>query len=218
MSHNVSVTLKIATSLDGRIALANGVSQWITNSKSRARVHEMRAAHDAVLVGIGTVLADDPMLTARTVPAPATQPARIVADSRLRTPPHSRLVESAGLGRVILAHEDHADIAPFERTGAETWAVGSQEHRLDLKGLLRRCEAEGLTRIFLEGGGTLAAGFLKAGLVTEIAWFRAAILIGGDGIPAIGALGLEQMPQTSRWHLKTRESYDDDWLEMWRPV
>lgn len=218
MSGKVSVTLKLATSLDGRIALSNGVSQWITNSKSRARVHEMRARHDAVLVGVGTVLADDPLLTARTVPAPATQPVRIVADSSLRTPPHSRLVESVGLGRVILAHDDHADSKVFAKTGAETWPVGTSNGQLDLNQLLRRCEAEGLQRIFLEGGGTLAASFLAAGLVDVLAWFRAPILIGGDGIPAVGALGHEQMDQTTRWELQSRESFDADCLEIWTPA
>ena len=218
MSSGVSVTLKLATSLDGRIALSNGVSQWITNSKSRARVHEMRARHDAVLVGVGTVLADDPLLTARTVPAPSTQPARIVADSRLRTPPHSRLVESVGLGRVILAHDDHADGENFSNTGTETWPVGTLNGRLDLKQLLRRCEAEGLKRIFLEGGGTLAASFLSAGLVDVLAWFRAPILIGGDGIPAVAELGHAQMDQTTRWELQSRESFDADCLEVWTPA
>ena len=92
----VKVTLKIATSLDARIALSDGTSQWITCSESRARGHQLRAAHDAILVGIGTVLADDPLLTARTVPLPAKQPVRIVADSHGRTPRSSRLVQSAG--------------------------------------------------------------------------------------------------------------------------
>jgi diaminohydroxyphosphoribosylaminopyrimidine deaminase/5-amino-6-(5-phosphoribosylamino)uracil reductase len=92
----IRVTLKLATSLDGRIALADGTSQWITSSASRARAHEMRAAHDAVLVGAGTVLADDPLLTARTIPLPARQPLRIVADSHARTPLTSKLMTSPG--------------------------------------------------------------------------------------------------------------------------
>ena len=101
MSDKVSVTWKTATSLDGRIALADGTSQWITSSDSRARVHKMRAGHDAVMAGIGTVLADDPLLTARTVPLPDAQPIRIIADSTGRTPVSGRLVSSLGLGRVI---------------------------------------------------------------------------------------------------------------------
>lgn len=216
MSREVSVTLKIATSLDARIALSNGISQWITNNQSRAHVHEMRAAHDAVLVGVGTVLADDPMLTARTVPAPKRQPARIVADSRLRTPRTSRLVETGSLGRVILAHDDSADPSAFDKTPVETWAVGRAGGSLDLTALLRRCEAEGLTRIFLEGGGTLAASFIRQGLVNQIAWFRAPILIGGDGIAAFAALGLTEMEQASKWTLASRQNFGDDVLETWK--
>jgi diaminohydroxyphosphoribosylaminopyrimidine deaminase/5-amino-6-(5-phosphoribosylamino)uracil reductase len=94
----VRVTLKLATSLDARIALADGTSQWITSSESRARGHQLRASHDAILVGIGTVLADDPLLTARTVPLPKKQPVRIVADSNGRTPLSSRLVQSVSSG------------------------------------------------------------------------------------------------------------------------
>lgn len=215
MSRSVSVTLKIATSLDSRIALSNGVSQWITNNQSRACVHQMRADHDAVLVGIGTVLADDPMLTARTVPAPAKQPARIIADSRLRTPRTARLVASASLSRVILAHDDHADASPFDGCGVETWAVGRKDDHLDLAGLLRRCEAEGLNRIFLEGGGTLAASFIRYNLVDTIAWFRAPLLIGGDGVPVVASLGLTDLGAASRWALRERTTFGDDTLEIW---
>jgi len=179
-----SVTLKIATSMDGRIALSNGVSQWITGSESRARVHQMRAAHDAVLVGIGTVLADDPMLTARTVPLPQQQPVRIVADSKLRTPSHGRLVNSSGLGRVVLATAEstrgytQADIDK----GPELWSVAGPDGRVSPSRLLDRCAVEGLNKIFLEGGGQLAASFIKDGLVDTIQWFRAPTLSGSARI------------------------------------
>lgn len=120
MTERVSVTWKVATSLDGRIALADGTSQWITGAAARARAHEMRAAHDAVMVGIGTVLADDPLLTARTVPLPDEQPVRIVADSRARTPVTGRLMTSAGLGRIVIATKDVRD-GPLQAAGAELW-------------------------------------------------------------------------------------------------
>jgi len=206
-----TVTLKIATSMDGRIALSNGVSQWITGSQSRARVHEMRGAHDAVLVGVGTVLADDPMLTTRTVPLPRVQPVRIVADSKLRTPRHSRLLQSVGVGRVVLAGADNA-----ERTGfpdGEIWSVGDGAGRVSPQRLLDRCAVEGLERIFLEGGGKLAASFIKAGLVDTIHWFRAPIMIGGDGLPAIAALGLTEMENAPRWVARDIKRIGDDTLE-----
>lgn len=210
-----SVTLKIATSMDGRIALANGVSQWITGSESRARVHEMRAAHDAVLVGVGTVLADDPLLTARTVPPPSQQPVRIVADSSLRTPQHARLLSSQGLGRVILASAVEAKGYPEDAVnGAPAiWVVPGADGKVSPQRLLDRCAVEGLEKIFLEGGGKLAASFIKAGLVDTIQWFRAPILIGGDGLPAVAALGLAEMPDAPRWRTAATARIGDDTLE-----
>ncbi|MEO0606965.1 MAG: RibD family protein [Pseudomonadota bacterium] len=209
------VTLKIATSMDGRIALSNGISQWITGSESRARVHEMRAAHDAVLVGVGTVLADDPLLTARTVPPPVRQPVRIVADSKLRTSSQSRLLSSQGIGKVVLAstrpikgYSDH-DL----QTGSEIWTIPSLDGKVSPKGLLDRCAVEGLSKIFLEGGGKLAASFIQAGLVDTIEWFRAPILIGGDGLPAVAALGLSEMIDAPRWRTAATERIGDDSLE-----
>lgn len=210
-----SVTLKIATSMDGRIALANGVSQWITGSESRARVHEMRAAHDAVLVGVGTVLADDPLLTARTVPPPAQQPVRIVADSSLRTPQHARLLSSQGLGKVVLASATDAKGYPEDAVNRapEIWVVPGADRKVSPQRLLDRCAVEGLERIFLEGGGKLAASFIKAGLVDTIAWFRAPILIGGDGLPAVAGLGLSEMPDAPRWRTAATARIGDDTLE-----
>lgn len=212
-----SVTLKIATSMDGRIALSNGVSQWITGSESRARVHRMRAEHDAVLVGVGTVLADDPLLTARTVPLPDKQPVRIVADSSLRTSPNSRLINSSGLGRVVLASATTASDARYDNQ-TEIWHVAGHDGRVDPKRLLDRCAVEGLNTIFLEGGGKLAASFVKAGLVDVIQWFRAPILIGGDGLPAIAALGLSEMADAPRWKSVSAERIGDDVLETYSVV
>ncbi len=209
------VTLKIATSMDGRIALANGVSQWITNSDSRARVHRMRADHDAVLVGVGTVLADDPLLTARTVPPPDRQPVRIVADSQLRTPDYARLLASQGLGKVVLASAGPATGYANDTidSGPEVWVVPGPDDKVSPVRLLDRCAVEGLSRIFLEGGGKLAASFIKAGLVDTIHWFRAPILIGGDGLPAVAALGLSEMQDAPRWRTAATERIGDDCLE-----
>ena len=208
------VTLKIATSMDGRIALSNGVSQWITGSESRARVHEMRAAHDAVLVGVGTVLADDPLLTARTVPPPERQPVRIVADSTLRTPEHARLLSSQGLGKVILASAVEPKGYPQEAISdtPEIWNVPGEDGKVSPQRLLERCAVEGLSKIFLEGGGKLAASFIQAGLVDAIEWFRAPILIGGDGLPAVAALGLSEMQDAPRWRVVKAQAIAGDVL------
>ena len=210
-----SVTLKIATSMDGRIALSNGVSQWITGSEARARVHQMRAEHDAVLVGVGTVLADDPLLTARTVPLPTQQPVRIVADSQARTPASGRLAQSVGLGRVIVAasQPQGSKVDALEQVGLEVWRCGDVDGWVSPSRLLDRCSAAGLQRIFLEGGGQLAASFIAAGLVDTIQWFRAPILIGGDGLPAVAALGLTRMEQAPSWRSVSATRVGDDVLE-----
>lgn len=208
---SISVTLKVATSIDGRIALADGTSQWITGSESRARVHQMRAEHDAVLVGIGTVLADDPLLTARTLPLPKKQPIRIVADSQGRTPVGSRLVQSVSSGRVIVATAgQRQDI--LSASGVEIWPCGNGT-RMDVQTLLNMAEVAGVKKLFLEGGGTLAATFIRAGLVDVIYWFRAPILIGGDGLAAMGALGLESLGAASRWRATATERIGDDTLD-----
>ncbi|MDJ0921227.1 MAG: RibD family protein [Henriciella sp.] len=210
-----TVTLKIATSMDGRIALANGVSQWITGSEARARVHQMRAEHDVVLVGVGTVLADDPLLTARTVPLPNVQPVRIVADSQARTPVTGRLVQSVGLGRVVVAASQPKgrQVEALEQAGAEVWRCGDVEGQVSPARLLDRCAVEGMQSVFLEGGGKLAASFVAAGLVDTIQWFRAPILIGGDGLPAIAALGLTKMENAPRWRSVSATRIGDDVLE-----
>lgn len=208
---SLRITLKIASSLDGRIALADGTSQWITSSASRARGHQLRAGHDAIMVGIGTVLADDPLLTARTVPLPARQPVRIVADSQARTPLASRLVQSADLGRVV-AVTAGASSAALSAAGVDIWRCGNGV-RMDAGEFVRRAEAEGLRTLLIEGGSTLAASFVRAGLVDEIAWFRAPILIGGEGLPAVGALGLSDLKTAVRWRPVATERIGDDVLD-----
>ncbi|MEM7492274.1 MAG: RibD family protein [Pseudomonadota bacterium] len=215
-----SVTLKIATSLDGRIALSNGISQWITGSLSRARVQQMRADHDAVLVGVGTVLADDPLLTARTVPPPERQPIRIVADSTARTPAFGRLAQSAGISPVIIAaaQPDGARVAALEAAGADVWRCGDVSGQVSVARLLDHCATMGIESIFLEGGGKLAASFIKAGRVDRIEWFRAPLLIGGDGLPAISDLGLVEMSAAPRWALTATETIGDDVLTTYRAI
>ena len=208
----VHVTLKIATSLDGRIALADGTSQWITGAAARARSHQLRAAHDAVLVGVGTVTADDPLLTARTVPLPETQPTRIVMDSHGRTPLDGRLLKSASLSPVVIAVAGGTHDA-LTGAGADVWTCGGGNGRVSPEELLRRAAVEGITSLMVEGGGQVAASFLKAGLVDEIAWFRAPILIGGDGLPGIGALGLGDLSTAVRWRATATERIGDDVLE-----
>lgn len=208
---SVRVTLKLATSLDGRIALADGTSQWITSSASRARAHELRAAHDAILVGVGTVMADDPLLTARTIPLPPRQPVRIVADSHARTPLHAKLMTSLNVAPVVIATAGDAAEAHAE-AGASVWRCGNGV-RVNVRDLVRRAEAEGLRTILVEGGSQLAASFVREGLVHELAWFRAPLLIGGEGLSAVGELGLTDLKAATRWRPVATERIGDDVLD-----
>ncbi|MBK8210911.1 MAG: bifunctional diaminohydroxyphosphoribosylaminopyrimidine deaminase/5-amino-6-(5-phosphoribosylamino)uracil reductase RibD [Rhodospirillales bacterium] len=170
-------TLKLATSLDGRIATRSGDSKWITGEQARARAHLLRATHDAVLVGSGTVLADDPDLRCRLPGLADRSPVRLVADTRLRTPADARLVRTAGETPTWILTTPHADPAKralLADAGVETIDVGTDNQgRLDPVAMAGALAARGLTRVMLEGGGTLAAAFLRANLIDRLAWFTA---------------------------------------------
>jgi diaminohydroxyphosphoribosylaminopyrimidine deaminase/5-amino-6-(5-phosphoribosylamino)uracil reductase len=194
----IQVTLKLATSLDGRIATASGNSKWITGEEARAEAHRLRAAHDAVLVGSGTVLADDPELTARTDPPPAQQPLRIVADARGRTPLDAKLFKTLDKAPLAIAVSSMAAGQKYiaVRGNFEVWGVldaGWKGPGISPVALLDTARQRGLATMMIEGGGQLAASFVKAGLVDRVEWFRAPILLGNEGLPAIGVLGLEKV-------------------------
>lgn len=190
-----TITLKLATSLDGRIATAAGESRWITGVEARAEVHRLRASHDAVIVGSETVLADDPELTARLDPMPSTQPLRVVADSRGRIPPSAKLFATLSMGPVAVATLEDTDLDargwPSMR-GLQFWMLpaGEGSSSISLSAMMDAAARAGIASMLVEGGGQLAAAFVRAGLVDRIEWFRAPILLGGDGRPCLGRLGL----------------------------
>ncbi|WP_456316879.1 bifunctional diaminohydroxyphosphoribosylaminopyrimidine deaminase/5-amino-6-(5-phosphoribosylamino)uracil reductase RibD [Teichococcus globiformis] len=196
------VTLKLATTLDGRIATRTGESQWITGPAARRAAHVLRGRHDAVLVGSGTVVADDPELSCR-IPGFAPIPTvRIVADARLRTNPAARMLREGGPVWVATrpGHSD-ASLGVLRAAGAIILEVpGAEEGAgLDLPSLLRALAARGLTRVLAEGGAALAAGLLRNGLVDQLAWFHAPAIMGGDGRPAADALPLELLASMPRY-------------------
>ncbi len=194
------VTLKLATTLDGRIATASGESRWITGAEARRAVHAMRMRHDAVMVGSGTARADDPDLTVRDMGA-VRQPVRIVIDGRLSHRPDSRLGRSAGQVPVWLIHTEAASEAArgaWAATGAELIAVPEADGHADLRAAMQALAARGLTRIFCEGGADLAAALIRAGLVDELAHFGAGALIGAEGRAALGPLGLTALAEAPR--------------------
>jgi len=199
------VTLKLATSLDGRIATASGESQWITGETARLESHRLRAAHDAILVGVETILADDPELTARLPGRTVDQPLRVVLDSRLRTPPTARVAKGDSL---ILTVADPAPVgvAVVERIEAD----GDRPSvAASLSALMRR----GISSVLIEGGGQVAASFLRAGLVDRLEWFRAPILLGGEGRPCVAALALARLSDAPRFRRLAVEPCGDDLWE-----
>ncbi len=191
------VTLKLATSLDGRIATRTGASQWITGPPARDRGQALRAGHDAIMVGTGTVLADDPQLTCRLPGLGQRSPVRVVLDRRLRIPLSARVIAGARQTPtwvLTLVSADPARREAFRAAGASLIdADPDPEGGIDLAAALTALGRRGITRLLVEGGGRLAAALLRAGLVDRLAWFHAPLLIGADGIPAIAALGLDAL-------------------------
>lgn len=211
------VTLKLATSLDGRIALASGESKWITGEAARAEVHRLRASYDAVIVGSETVIADDPELTARLDPMPDKQPLRVVADSRGRIPASAKLFNTLEMGPVAIATLENTDLDangwPSTR-GLQFWMLPAAEgsSSISLHAMMESASRAGVTSMMIEGGGQLAAAFIRAGLVDRLEWFRAPILLGGDGRPCLGELGLEILAQAPKFErTSVRETGPDLW-------
>ncbi|WP_309627329.1 RibD family protein [Brevundimonas sp.] len=201
------ITWKVATSLDGRIGTSTGESQWITGPEAREQGHRLRAANDAVLVGVETVLADDPRLTVR-LPNGETgaDPLRIILDSRLRTPPFARLAKA---GTLILTTRE-----PIAVGEAEILKVKGDAHgRPTVDAVLATLSGRGVKSLMIEGGGRVAAAFVTAGVVDAIEWFRAPILLGGDGRPGVAALALARLAHAPKYRRLAAEPMGDDLWE-----
>jgi diaminohydroxyphosphoribosylaminopyrimidine deaminase/5-amino-6-(5-phosphoribosylamino)uracil reductase len=204
------VHLKMASTLDGRIATATGDSRWISGPDSRALVQRMRRRAEAVLVGIGTVLADDPRLTCRLPGAP--QPLRVVLDPELRTPPAAKVVR--GRGRVLVIGSKSAAAARrrrLEAAGAEVECFdsrGTRGWRRVLDALARR----GVMEVLVEGGASVAASAIRAGVVGRVSIFYNPRLLGGDGIPMVGPLGVKKAADGPRLAMLALSPVGDDLL------
>lgn len=211
------VTLKLAASLDGRIATATGESRWITGPEARRKVHALRLTHDAVMVGSGTALADDPDLTVRDMGA-TRQPVRIILDRLLKHSPASRLGRTAKEHPVWVLHGPAAPKAArsaWETSGAILMETPEADGHLDLTAALRTLASKGLTRILSEGGSTVAAALVKARLVDELAMFTGGVLIGSDGHPALGRLGLAELIEAPRAILHAGGATGQDNYSLW---
>lgn len=210
------VLLKLATSLDGRIATASGESRWISGPDSRVETHRLRAASDAVLVGSGTALDDDPELTVRLVPAPAKPPLRVVLDSRLRLPLRARLIASLKDAPLLVIGCEGAPAAAraaLEGAGAQVALTPRHRDGVDLDAALALLQTRfGVARLMIESGGGVAASFVKARLVDRLEWVRAPILLGAEGRPAIDALGMKRLSDAPAFtRLAVREIGPDLW-------
>lgn len=210
-------TLKLATTLDGRIATRTGESRWITGPEARAAGHALRARHDAMMVGSGTALADDPDLTCRLPGLAHRSPVRVVVDGRLRLPLTSRLVASASripTWVITRADADAARRQVLADCGVIVIAVAPDATGLpDLAMAAAELAGRGLTRVLVEGGATLAASFLRAGMVDRLEWFRAASVIGGDGVPAVAGYGVEALAAMARFQRTDVRRAGDDLVE-----
>lgn len=212
--HRPFLTLKLAMTLDGRIATAAGESQWITAPDARRVVHAMRARHDAVLVGAGTVRTDDPQLTVRGM-GDARQPVRIVVSRDLSLPVTAQLFQSTDHAPVWLCHAASADPKPFSAKGAVSVACDSDVYGMNLTSVMQTLAAKGITRIFSEGGSHLAASLLKAGLVDRLEIFQAGKVIGGNGLAAIADLGLAALSAAPEFSLVSHRQIGPDTWTSW---
>ena len=180
------VILKSAISLDGKIATASGDSKWITSAASRAHVHRLRDGVDAILAGIGAVLADDPRLTARPAGRIGRDPIRVILDSALRIPLKAKALNRSSPAGIIVATTARAE-APRVRAlrdrGVDVWVLPARRGRVGLGSLLKKLAACEITTLLVEGGGEVAGSFLREGWVDRAAFYVAPVLIGGENAP-----------------------------------
>lgn len=211
------ITLKLASSFDGRIATASGESQWITHSGARRMVHAMRARHDAVMVGGGTARKDDPALTVRGLGI-RHQPARVVISRRLDLPLTGRLAQTARQVPIILCHgadAPHGLVEAWRGLGATLLSCSVSGGQLDIVDVMHKLGVHGLTRVFSEGGSALAAALLQNDLVDHLVGFTAGVVIGAEGVPGIGAMGISRLKTAPRFDLLRTQTVGPDVLHHW---
>jgi diaminohydroxyphosphoribosylaminopyrimidine deaminase/5-amino-6-(5-phosphoribosylamino)uracil reductase len=214
---SIRVTLKLATSLDGRIATATGESRWITGPAAREAVHRLRAVHLNVLVGVDTVIADDPELTVRLGGYVGAQPRRIVFDSRQRIPQTAALVATAKRTPTFVVTTTSSN-KRLTDAGVTVLEVPANEGRVDVAAALKALEGAGVASILVEGGGQVAASFLSANAVDALEWFRAPIVLGDEGLPAVGAFVLKDLAAAPRFRRIAVEAVGDDLWERYERI
>lgn len=213
------VAVKTATTLDGYIATNTGASKWITADHARLVGHQLRAQYDAMLVGIGTVVADNPMLNCRLPGFNGRQATRVVLDTRLRISLDSQLVRTAGVQPtwvVTTIGINPGKCALLEDAGVKVLhcQIGGDKH-IDIMAALRLLGEQGITRLLVEGGGQVASSLFKANRVERLYWFRAAGVMGGDGLSAVSAFGVDEVSQIARFQHHSYQRLGEDQLEVY---
>jgi diaminohydroxyphosphoribosylaminopyrimidine deaminase / 5-amino-6-(5-phosphoribosylamino)uracil reductase len=210
------VTVKAATTLDGRIATHRGESRWITGEAARHRAHLLRTQHDAILVGVGTALADDPQLTARLPGLAARSPIRIVLDPHLRLPLTAHLIRTAAQTPTWIAAYTNADRSRrdvLKDCGVELIDLKPAGDRPHMMEMLQALGARGITRVLVEGGGRVTGALLGEGLVDRLVWFRSGMVMGGDGVPVAAAFGVDKLAAAPRFRRVSSEPCGADSVE-----
>lgn len=207
------VTLKCAVTLDGKIATHTGASRWITGSQAREEVHRMRHAMDALLIGLGTAVADDPLLTTRLPEGGGVNPLRVVVDSRLKLPLTAQLATVTSDCQTLIATTQYASEVKQQQLidrGVEILRLQAYDGQVDVEELLRILGERHITSILVEGGATLSATLLQRRLVNKLVMFVAPKIIGGDGLSVMGACGVDAMDQAILLQRMTSRQVGDD--------
>ena len=207
------VHLKLATTLDGRIAASGGDSRWVTGEDARSRAHGLRAEAGAVLVGANTVRTDDPMLTSRDLPLRPPRITRVVLDPKLTTSPGSKLARSTELAPVVIYSTEPAldgRERVLERSGVEVVAAPGSEEGIDLHFVLEELSGRGIKGLLVEGGGETATRFVRQGLADKMTLFYAPKILGADGVPMIGALRATKVAESLQFSVSEVEKVGTD--------
>jgi len=215
------VYCKLAMSLDGRTAMASGESKWITGAAARQQVHRLRARCSAVVTGIGTVLADDPLLNVRLYEESPDggwiQPVRVILDPELKMPGNARLLQQAGRTIIVTASEDDQRIKALQDSGAEILHLPSSGGRIDLSALLEYLGQEQMNEVLLETGATLSGAMLQAGLIDELKIYMAPHLMGNLARGLFDLPGLDKMDQRIDLHISDIRAVGADWCITAKP-
>ena len=214
------ITLKLAASLDGKIATTRGDSKWITGSSARHFVHNMRRKNDAIMVGSGTVISDDPSLSVRDL-GNCIQPCRIVLSSNLEIPVKSNLTKTIHEQPLWIFHSNEASEerkTEWLELGAGLFECQVDNFGVSIKDIMKKLSEKGITRLLCEGGGKLAASLIRSELIDEIVTFHGGLTIGADGFCSIGKLGVCSLSEAKRWRLDRTLSFGTEVLNIWHPT